>query len=530
VTKAAIYTRVSSEAQASEDRASLTDQRERSEAYCQMEGWEIVGVYEDAGVSGAKASRPSLDRLLKDAADGKFERVVFLKLDRLGRSLRDLLNLSKTLEDLGVGIVSVHDKFDTATLSGRLYFSLLGAFAEFERGTIIARTIAGKWGGARKGRWQAGWMAYGYDRDPEGHMPVINEVEAAVVRRIFDLYVNGSSATKIANLLRAEGVPTKGRGARSIDGEHKGWHRTSITRLLTNPMYMGEAYYGKTQKDRNGRAVPRPREEWESLECPAIITREVWDAARKRSDRNVAESRMPSAKKTAFLLSSLIFCKECGRKMYSQSRRTRRNPSYQYRNYVCPTAHNYGQCRTPVGVSAERVEAAVLTELVRLYSEPERVLEACEAQIEMLERGEGEIATSIAAHKNYIAAAEKKRDRLVEIYTEGMVKKATFSKQLKAIERDLNAWGSELSRLEEEAKVKTDADALRAQAAAIAEQAGEVFAHFTEDEKRRFSRLLIERVTIDGQNNLEVRWRVPRSDVTDGDTVDTLGTMNKGPG
>lgn len=118
--KAAIYCRVSTEEQARPDRASLEVQQERAEAYCLAREWEVAGVYVDAGVSGAKADRPELSRLLGDAGEGKFQRVVFLKLDRLGRNLRDLLNLSHRLDGYAVGIVSMADSFDTGTPSGQI--------------------------------------------------------------------------------------------------------------------------------------------------------------------------------------------------------------------------------------------------------------------------------------------------------------------------------------------------------------------------------------------------------------------------
>ena len=125
--KAAIYTRVSTEEQAQPDKTSLAQQRERAEAFCKAHGWQVVQVYEDAGVSGAKSSRPALNIMLADAGEGKFQRVVFLKLDRRGRNLRDLLNISHRLNEIRVGIVSIHDSFDTGTSSGRLFFSILGA-------------------------------------------------------------------------------------------------------------------------------------------------------------------------------------------------------------------------------------------------------------------------------------------------------------------------------------------------------------------------------------------------------------------
>src|SRR5262249_32928490 len=114
-TRAAIYCRVSSEDQARPDKVSLATQREKCEAYLTVQGWQAGGVFEDAGVSGAKSSRPALDAMLEAARAGEVQRILVWKLDRLARNLRHLLNLSAELESLGVGLVSVSDGFDTGT-------------------------------------------------------------------------------------------------------------------------------------------------------------------------------------------------------------------------------------------------------------------------------------------------------------------------------------------------------------------------------------------------------------------------------
>ena len=107
-------------------------------------GWNLVEEYVDEGVSGAKASRPGLDRLLADAQRGRFDVVLVWKLDRLGRSLQHLLGVLDDLAGWGVGFASVRDAgIDTTTPAGRLMLQILGAFSEFERELVRERVIAG---------------------------------------------------------------------------------------------------------------------------------------------------------------------------------------------------------------------------------------------------------------------------------------------------------------------------------------------------------------------------------------------------
>jgi len=143
MTTAAGYVRVSTEEQAREG-YGMAAQEQAARAYCQAHGWELVEVYADAGRSGkSMRGREALARLLEDARDGRFQRVVFWKLDRLGRNLRDILDICDTLESLNVGIVSIQEAIDTGMAAGRMVRSFLGAVPEFEREVIAERIKVG---------------------------------------------------------------------------------------------------------------------------------------------------------------------------------------------------------------------------------------------------------------------------------------------------------------------------------------------------------------------------------------------------
>ncbi len=111
--------------------------------FCKQRGWEVYKEYVDSGVSGTKESRPALDAMLKDAERGKFHAVVCWKLDRVGRSLKHLVNLLANLDAVRVAFVSLSDNLDLSTAQGRLMFQIIGAMAEFERSLIVERVSAG---------------------------------------------------------------------------------------------------------------------------------------------------------------------------------------------------------------------------------------------------------------------------------------------------------------------------------------------------------------------------------------------------
>jgi DNA invertase Pin-like site-specific DNA recombinase len=150
--RAALYLRVSTDGQ------TVDNQRLALELVCEQRGWQMVQAYSDNGISGGKGrnQRPGLDALLQDASRGRFDVVMAWALDRLGRSLLDLLDTLGELEAAGVALVLHEQAIDTTTPAGRMFFQITGAFAEFERAMIRSRVRAGldraKARGVRLGR------------------------------------------------------------------------------------------------------------------------------------------------------------------------------------------------------------------------------------------------------------------------------------------------------------------------------------------------------------------------------------------
>jgi DNA invertase Pin-like site-specific DNA recombinase len=137
--RAALYLRVSTTGQ------TVENQRLELEAWAGRAGHELTAVYADEGISGAKGRdrRPEFDRMLKDAVRRKFDLLAAWSVDRLGRSLPDLVNALKELHEAGIGLFLHQQGLDTTTASGRAMYGMMGVFAEYERAMIRERVNAG---------------------------------------------------------------------------------------------------------------------------------------------------------------------------------------------------------------------------------------------------------------------------------------------------------------------------------------------------------------------------------------------------
>lgn len=225
--KVATYRRIST----NEDHQpySLEAQRDRLQAYAKSQGWTIVRDYCDEA-SGAKMEREQLQRALKDAKSGTYDLMLVVRVDRVARSVRGLSSLLEDLDEMGVQFASATEPFDTTTPAGRMMVQMLGVFAEFERASIIERTIAALEKKASKGEWIQARAPLGYQRSEDGRQLVVDDAEARIIDEIFARYTD-----------RLEGTPTiakwlNERGYRTRNG--KRFSGAAVISILKNRAYL----------------------------------------------------------------------------------------------------------------------------------------------------------------------------------------------------------------------------------------------------------------------------------------------------
>ena len=354
--RCAVYTRKSSEEGLDMAFNSLDAQREACEAYIasqKPEGWVALRErYDDGGFSGGTLERPGLRSLLADVDAGLVDVIVVYKIDRLSRSLMDFARLVEIFDRNQVTFVSITQSFNTTTSMGRLTLNILLSFAQFER-EVIGERIRDKVAASRKrGLWMGGFVPLGYD--VIDRKLVINQAEAATIRRIFERFVELGSATLLTRELVADDVRTK-RG-KPID---KGY----LYKLFRNRVYLGEAVH-------KGAAYPG--------EHAAIIERPLWDQVHSILRESPRTRASNTRVQTPALLKGLIFTAS-GVAMTPTATR-KGNRLYRYyvsmdaiRNRACEGRESF--VRLPAGM----VESAVTDQIRALLRTPEIVARTLDA-------------------------------------------------------------------------------------------------------------------------------------------------------
>lgn len=319
--RTAAYTRYSTDEQRS---ASTDDQLRNIANHCQRHAWPSPTHYADEAISGAKHSRPGLDRLLADAERRLFDLLLVDDLSRLGRDMAETPRLVKLLKFWGIRLVGVSDGLDTERQGYKIEVGLRGLMAEAYLDDLADKTHRGLTGLALQG-YSAGGLPYGYTstHDGHGHRRQINPDQAEIVREIFTRYATGHTPRAIASDLNARAIPSPRGGAwaaSAINGDRK-----RGIGMLNNALYIGQQIWNKSKWIRDpvtGRRTrtERPPSEWIIHDAPelAIVDAATWCQVKARQaelDHELASKPRPGGgAPRKYLLSGLLYCAECGSK------------------------------------------------------------------------------------------------------------------------------------------------------------------------------------------------------------------------
>lgn len=353
--KVAMYIRLSREDGDKEESSSVTNQRDIITRFInENDNFIIVDEYVDDGYTGTNFNRPAFQRMIKDIEKGKINTVITKDLSRLGRDYIDTGRyVQRYFPENRIRYIALLDGIDTLEDAG------MNDIAPFKSviNDMYVKDISKKITSALKERKTAGnFLAvtapYGYKKNPENrYQLVINEEEAKVVRYIFRLYLQGNGLTKIAKILTEEEIPVPGI-SRNIGTTRKTklyncWKQTTISRILKNPVYIGnlEQFKRKKVNYKSKKRVSVPKED--RVICynthEPIIKKEDFDEVQKIITDNKAFSK---STKHDYLFKGFLYCADCGAKLYLTY------SDYAYKKYgeyryttVCYTySKYYNQC------------------------------------------------------------------------------------------------------------------------------------------------------------------------------------------
>ena len=372
--KVAAYCRVSTDSE--EQLTSYTNQMKfYTEMISTKKEWEFVGIYADEGISGTKVKkRPQFKKMIDDCLAGKIDYIITKSVSRFARNTVECLDYIRLLKARGIGVIFEEQNIDTLKSDSELYLVIYAGFAQSESESISKNItwtyrknfeegkpifIYGKWLGYRKGA----------DGAPE----IVPE-EAAIVERIFNMYLEGQTVDVISKQLQSENI--------QIPGKKFSFSKSMIMGILKNEKYCGDCILQKTvtldciEKKRKANQGEAPMWLVENSHVP-IISRETFNKVQEECSRRKAQT--PQSRKNAltasgkyskYALTEVLQCGECGSRYKRCSWNIRGKKKIVWR-CISRLDHGTRFCKDSLTVNETDLHQAIVRVLNRFNSEDE---------------------------------------------------------------------------------------------------------------------------------------------------------------
>lgn len=470
-----IWIRVSTEDQAKGE--SPEHHEKRARLYAEAKGWDVKVVYHLEAISGKSViNHPEARKMLADIKEGHITGLIFSKLARLARNTRELLDFADTFRDCGADLVSLQESIDTSSPAGRLFYTMIAAMAQWEREEIADRVAASVPIRAKLGKPIGGQASFGYQwvsEDPsKENSPkklVINEKEAPIRKLMYELFAVEKRKKTVARLLNEKGYRTRNGSLFS---------NTTVDRLLRDTTAKGIRIANYSKSLGEGKNwVLKPKEDWILLECPAIVSIELWEECNRILDDQDSKQRKPGPK-SVHLLSGFVTC-QCGKKMYV---------FHEALTYACKKCKNRISVADLDEIYHEQLKSFLLTES-DLNDYLQKSNETLQEKMKLLELVLDESRT-----------AKKKMDELLDMRLNGELNRENFPKLYKPFE-------DRFMQLEEQLpQIQAEIDFLKIEyfsSGTVIQEAQDLYDHWLNlpfDQKRNIVETITESITIDKED------------------------------
>lgn len=403
--------------------------------------YKLVDIYADEGITGTSMeNRDELKRLIRDCQKGLIDRVIVKSVSRMARNTQELLTIVRVLKDCGVSVYFEKEGIDTDKINSELIVTFPGMAAQQE-----SEAISGNLRWSYKKRMESGEFnttspAYGFNL-VNGEL-VINEVEAEVVRRIFDLYLRGIGKQTIAKMLTEEGIKRR-------DGSTK-WHINSVGYILGNERYIGDALLQKKyttdilpfRRLRNNGE--RPKYYIENAN-PAIIDKKTFEAVQRlKTSRQIPERKT----KVTNPLTGTVKCGDCGRLFRRMNQGKNPIPIW-----ICNGRAKYDTDCGKIQISEVRIHDAFVRMLSKLKDNSEMLLGTLIKDIATLQSKTCLNGDRIKEIDKEIADLSAQNLVIVRLHTSGFLPPADYSAQISEIDSKIK-----MLRSERKKKLSEDTD------------------------------------------------------------------------
>ena len=348
---AVAYARYSSDGQRDE---SIDAQVRAITSFAEREGYALIQVYADRGISGTSSDRPEFQQMIEDAQNGDFQVVIVHKLDRFARNRADSAIYRNVLEKHGVRLISVLENFDNSPESIILQ-SVIEGYNEYYSRNLAREVMKGLKENALAAKFNGGLPPLGYDINKDTLKYEINDFEAEAVKLIFKMYLQGEGYTAIINELNRRGFRTK-RGNK--------FGKNNLYDILRNERYVGTYIYNKSvshDSDKKfNRHASKNADEIIRIKggLPQIISEEDFNKVQLLMNNRKRRAAAYKAKEE-YLLSGKIICGECGSTYAGNARRSK---NCTYISYTCTKKNGKEKCRNK-GIQRDLIESIVLKHL-----------------------------------------------------------------------------------------------------------------------------------------------------------------------
>lgn len=448
---AAIYVRLSKEDDASSESESIINQKKMLEKYAIDNSWNIIDIYSDDGYSGGNFDRPDFLRMKKDIESGIVNLVLVKDLSRLGRDYIDTGHYyERYFPEHNVRLISVADGIDT--FSDNTNNDMTPFKAVFN--DMFLKDTSNKIKSSFKikkenGDFIGAFAPYGYCKSKENkNRFVIDENVSEIVKRIFNLYINGTSMVKIAAELNLDKIPSpceykyKTGNYKNVNVKFYIWRNETIKRILTNPVYIGTMVQGKAEKinykSKKHRKIPR--QYWslkENMHEP-IIDKKTFDIVQKMIEKKA--SKICNVKKVDHLLGGFLECGDC--KFPITFRRNEK------KNFItlCSNNSRFQRC-TRHSILEETINNAVIEDLKNISNKKIKKKEFLSEFKNASTKPTSEYQKEIEKYKSKLEVIKKIIKNLYEDKTRGVITEEEFGDLLLEYREERESINNNLEKL-----------------------------------------------------------------------------------